>query len=432
VCYTRDMTTGCAPDGERLGTAWGHYPPAVRRLVWARGFRSLGQGLMVVDFALYLRALGWHAGAIGLLFSAAGLVGAGLGLGIGPASDRYGPKPFILVYEGLTVLSGVLAALTASPPLLAAMAVVAGFGRGQSGVAGPFGPAEQAWLARQVPAPRRSRLFGINAAVGFAGMGVGALAAGLVQVLARRLPGALAFRPLFLLVALGSGVNLGLLAPLPGPPPVGDRSTAPGSGPDRDPVTRRENRDLLRLAATNVMNGLAVGLTGPLIAYWFAVRFGIRPAAVGSLLAVAFFATAASSLVTGAVAERVGPVRAVVAIRLGGVLMLALLPLVGNVLVAGVLYTLRSVLNRGSLGLRQAVSVSLTRDTRRGLAAGLSTASMRLPASVGPLVAGWLMDSGNLALPFFLGAALQLGYAVLYGRLFGHLDQDLSRPAAKT
>ncbi|MCL8207030.1 MAG: hypothetical protein K6V97_03010 [Actinomycetia bacterium] len=211
------MTTGCAPDGERLGTAWGHYPPAVRRLVLARGFRSLGQGLMVVDFSLYLRALGWHAGQ---------------------------PEeiPVLTPRDGIPVGTG----------------------------------------------PRAGRPVGTEG-----GPGRGAKSPGLT----------------------------------PEPSATRRNSGRKGQG------ARKPSRELV---------------------------------------------------------------------------------------------------NRGSLGLRQAVSVSLTRDTRSGLAAGLSTASMRLPASVGPLVAGWLMDSGNLALPFFLGAAVQLGYAVLYGRLFGHLDQDLSRLAAKT
>jgi MFS family permease len=401
---------------------WRAYPVQARRLLLARAFRSVGQGMMVVNFVLYLKALGWHAGAIGLLMSGAGIGGALLAVGVGVLSDRRGRKPFILLYEAMTVAAGLAALATANPWFLSSAAVVASFGRGQNGSAGAFGPAEQAWLARTVPPAARNRLFSLNAAIGFVGMGVGALTAGAVALFTPWLPGALAFRPLFGLVVMGSAVNLGMLWRLPE-----EREPAPTAvSPTDHAVTREENRQLARLAVANALNGLAVGLTGPLISYWFAVRFGSGPALIGGLMALTFVGTGFSNLVTGRLGERVGPVRAVVAIRLVGVAFLVLMTLMPTFWLAGLFYVLRSLVNRGSVGARQVVSVSLTRDTRRGFASSLNQVSMRLPASVGPTIAGYLMEDGSLTLPFFLAAGLQLAYALTYGSFFRHLDATLT------
>jgi MFS family permease len=385
--------------------------------------------MMVVNFTLYLRALGWHASAIGLLLTASGLAGALLSLGVGYFSDRYGRKRFILTYEALTVTAGILAAVTWNPYVLSAASIVASFGRGQSGGAGPFGPAEQAWITRAVPAHGRSRLFSLNAAIGFVGMGVGALVAGSVVLLHHWLPGAAAFRPLFLLPALGSAINLVLITPLKETPDekpaAATRLEEARQQAEEAAIVRHENREMAKLALTNALNGLAVGMTGPLIAYWFAARYGVSPADIGGLMSASFFATGLSNLLTGRLAERVGVVRTVAGIRLLGVASLVAMTLMGSFAWAAVFYFLRSMLNRGSVGARQAVSLSLTRDKRRGLAASLNVVSMRVPASVGPTLTGYLMDDGNLTLPFFLGAGLQTAYALVYARLFARYNDTL-------
>ncbi len=136
---------------ERGRAAWLAMPRPTRRLLAARFWRSISQGALVVDLALYLRALGWSGAAIGMVLSGAGLVGAALNLVVGVTSDRFRRKPFLLTYEGLTCLCALVAMTHSRPLLLAPAIVLAGFGRGANGAAGPFSPAEQAWLAGAEP-----------------------------------------------------------------------------------------------------------------------------------------------------------------------------------------------------------------------------------------------------------------------------------------
>jgi MFS family permease len=68
------------------------------------------------------------------------------------------------------------------------------------------------------------------------------------------------------------------------------------------------------------------------------------------------------------------------------------------------------------LAVEGLVGAGMAGDERRGLAASLNGLSQRLPSSVGPAVGGWLFGLGNLELPFFLAAGLQLMFVVLRRR----------------
>jgi len=99
------------------------------------------------------------------------------------------------------------------------------------------------------------------------------------------------------------------------------------------------------------------------------------------------------------------------------------LPFAPSFGLAAVLYVLRGMFNRDTTGARSALSVSIVRPHRRGLAASMANVSMQVPRSVSPVLTGFLFAAGDLALPFFIGAAFQGAYLVLYYLSFGQIDQ---------
>ncbi len=424
-----------------------------------RGLRSLGQGAMVVDLTLYLKQLHWSGAAIGGVTSAAGLVGAALILGVGVLSDRIGRRPFLLIYEMMTLVAAIAACFTVKGFVLVLAIVLAGFGRGQSGAAGPFSPAEQAWLARHVNQSSRGPVFSLNNAVGFVGMAIGSMIGGVPDIIQSASPIA-RYRPVFAMVAVISLFCTFLLLRLREDGTATEASTAParvGEAPalsakvDERPaaarvrdtsipkdsgapeaqqdrqIRARENVAMLKLASVNVLNGLAVGLTGPLIAYWFSVRYHVGTAAIGTTLAIGFLMTGATSLFNGWLAGRMGMVRSVTWMRVIGSSLMLALPFMPNFAAASVLYVVRGAINRGTQGNRSALSASLTRDSRRGLATSVNALSMRLPSSIGPTISGYLFDAGWLNLPLVLTAVLQLANAALYQWIFGSYDGRSSR-----
>ncbi len=399
-------------------------PAGTRRLIAARAARSVGQGALVVDFTLYLHALGWSGVTIGAVLSGALFLAAVLTLVSGPVSDRFGRRRFLLAYEYSQILAALAALLSARPEILIPAAVIGGFGRGAGGGAGPFAPVEQAWLAAPLPPHARSRVYSLNLAVGFFGMAAGALLAALPDLLTAGPPPATAFRPLFALVLLGAFgaiVSLGG-AEDPPPPPATPRAAA-----RRDPVVRAENARLLRLVAINALNGTGIGLVGPLIAYWFLLRFHAGPAAIAPVMALAFAVTAAAALAGGWISTHWGVVRAVVGMRLAGLLLLVLLPLAPDFRLAAALYVLRAALNLGTAGARQALNMGLVRPQRRGLAASLASVSMQIPRALGPAAAGALFQGGWLALPFLLAAGFQGAYVYFYQKVFSDYDPTTAR-----
>lgn len=392
--------------------------PTTRRLLLTRALRSIGQGALVVDFALYLHALQWSAVAIGLVMGVSSLFGAVLSLLAGISSDLLRRKPLLLSYEILALASSIVALISAQPLLLAGTAIIGGFGRGAGGSAGPFAPVEQAWLAENVAPERRGRVYSLNTALGFLGMGLGALSAGLPVLWGAWLPGALAYRPLFALVGLAAIAGLILLSgaveTYHRPKPAANLQAQE----DEARIRQAENRILAKLFLVNGFNGLAVGLTGPLMSYWFALRFQVGPEAIGPVMAATFILTGMLSLYTGRLTERIGIVSSVVGERAIGLVLLAALPLMPSYWLAALVYLLRSMFTRGSAGAQQALTVGLVRDQRRGLATSVSAVSGQAPRSVGPAITGYLLSVGLFTLPFYAAAVLQGIYLLLYRRVF--------------
>ncbi len=396
-----------------------------RLLLATRFVRSIGQGALAVDFALYLRALGWSVVAISTVLSAALITGVVLTLFAGPLSDRGGRRRFLFAYEAAQTLAGLVALLSAQPLLVGAAAMVGGFGRGGNGAAGPFAPVEQAWLAQAVTPMRRGPIYSLNAALGFLGNAVDAVLAAAPSSLHTILPGALAYRPLFLLSAAGSLLCCMLI--LRTPDSEARQSQEPTAPTHPHGVQRQENRLVLRLMIANLLNGAGVGATGPLIAYWFAVRFGEGPAEIGPLMAGGFLMAAVASVATGWLSRGLGMVRAVVAMRLVGLALLIALPLSPNFGLAAVLYILRAMFNRGTTGARSALSISIVRPHRRGFAASMANVSMQIPRSVSPVLTGILFAANNLVLPFFIGAAFQGAYLAIYYASFRQVDDAMQQ-----
>lgn len=396
---------------------WRSLPPSVRHLLIARALRSLAQGALIVDLTLYLDALGWSGLAIGGTLAASGLFAALLGLIVGPASDRYGYRRFLVGYEVLTLACSLIVLLSTQVWVLAGVILLAGFGRGRSGTAGPFAPAEQAWLAEFIPENQRGFIYSLNLSLGFWGMAIGALLAALPAFWVATLGVRLAFAPIFLLALVCALANILLLRRTeeqPHPP----TSQALRAEDRQSPAHRFENQLFWKLFQINSLNGLSMGLVSPLISYWFAQRFDLGPAHIGPIMALTFVAAGVASLVTGHWGDRHGLIRAVVWSRSLGVIMLVLLPLAPWFWLAALFDTLRMASNGASAGSRQAQVINLVRHQRRAQASSINAASFQLPQALGPALAGPLIAADLFATPFYLAALLQVAYIVGYRRVF--------------
>ncbi|MGH6969797.1 MAG: MFS transporter, partial [Stellaceae bacterium] len=240
--------------------------------------------------------------------------------------------------------------------------------------------------------------------------------ASLPALWARRLPGPLRYRPLFLLVLLGALVTLALVWRMS--ETRGARAESPPPAAAAPAERRREHDRLLRLMGINALNGLAIGVIGPFMALWFHLRYGAGPAAIGPVIALGFVLSSVGSLWTGWLTRRLGAALSVVAMRGAGLVLLGLLPFMPSYGLAAACYVLRAACNRSTAGARQVVGLKLVGPARRGLAASLNSISMQIPRALGPVIGGALLDAGLLTVPMLVAAALQGIYLALYAAAF--------------
>ena len=373
----------------------------------------------MVDFALYLRLLHWTGSAIGALLGGSFVIGALLSLAVGPASDRFGSKRLLVGYELATAMAFFATASTSNPWVIGASAVFAGFGRGANGAPGCFVPAELAWLATHVPASRRGAAYSVNTAAGFLGMGLGAFLAVAPSLWPDALPGASGYRPLFL---FGGVIAVSIAALLYATPeqPLHGHGLQPSEDNHRAPRALRpdERRRLWQIGLISLFSGISLGLSGPLIAYWYAVKFHVDPLRIAPVLAIAQLAAACAAVGTGALAQKFGTARSFVLLQTVGAILLFVFPFIGSFHLAAVVWIVRFAIERGATGAMEAVVMGLVGAGKRGFAGGLSTASLALPRALGPIAAGHWIAEGNLARPFLIAAALQALYVGFFGISF--------------
>ena len=376
----------------------------VRWLFAGRAMRSFATAFLTIAFPLYLAALGYHSRTIGVVVTAGAVATACLVLFVGIAGDRYGRRRMLVILGALAAVGGFLMAADSSLLAIAVASGVCGVGRGggagSGGSWGPVLPAEQPFLASSVSPRRRTAAFGQIGFVGVMAAVLGSLVATLPAVLHHA--GWSWVAAYHLLFALGGLMGVGMLLtslPLrePPPPPA-----------DQAPASSLSTRQIIsRLGLTNALNGMGFGFLGPLLTYWFHVRYGVGPDALSILYTLVNLTTAVPYLGAARLVERIGSVRAVTLTRFFSVGLLAVIPLMPTFALAGILYAVRMAVNSLSLAARQSYVMGISDERRRGSVAALSMLPSQVTAAVSPALAGVLMES-FLDTPLF-GAAFFMG-----------------------
>jgi MFS family permease len=349
---------------------------------------------------------------------------------VGLFADRTGRKPLLVTLGLLTSAAALAFAFTQRYSILliaaAAGTVGRGGGAGSSGAYGPYYPAEQPLLTEQVSDSARTHVFGVVAVVGVLCGAGGALLATLPTLFHRvfNVPLANGDRALFLAsAAIGVCMALVIL-------PV--REAPPRPRPQGRRLQPATAHVLWRFAITNATNGLAVGMLGPVLVYWFHVRFGASAAQLGALYFAANVLAAPSNLAAGRVARRFGTVRAVVGLRAVAVLLMAIMALVPAFWMAAVLFLVRTQVNTMSNPMRQSFLMGIVDPADRSTAAGFSNLPLQVLSSAGPTVAGQIMQTVWVSLPLELAAGLQAVNAGLYHLFFRgmQLPEERARQSA--
>jgi len=395
-----------------------HLSRDVKLIMASRGVRAFGFSYLNVIFAIYLNNLGFSTFTIGIVFSVAYFSGAVLTLVWGFLSDRYGRKRILILLAVLTIVSNGIYIFFSHLIFILLAVIVANVGAGGSGGGGqgggPFNPVEQALLAGKCSPETRNRIFSTNAFVGSIMGSLGALVSGLPQYLQEEWgwEPILSYKPLFGLATL-FGIALIFVYRA-----ITEEHAPP---PKREKISKKSGAFITKMSLLGFVDNLGAGMVGPLIAYWFFLRFGVELKELGVLFFLSYFFAALSFLTAPIIARYIGVVRTMVFSHALASSLYILLPFAPTFFFAGAMLVIRSFLAYMDNPLRASFTMAMVKANERGSAAGVTSFARIGPFSISPAISAYLMQHFSLTLPMFIGGGLQLIHDFTFYYMFRHV-----------
>jgi MFS family permease len=387
-------------------------------LFGSRILRMFAYGFLSVVLVLYLSKLGLNQFVIGFVLSATLIGDAAISLWMTTSADRLGRRRILVAGACLMLFASALFAGTDNVALLLIAATVGVISPSGYEV-GPFLSVEQAALSEIVPVETRTEVFGWYNLVGSFATAAGALTGGsLTQVLQRF--GVVPLNSYRMVVVLYGliGVLMGLL--------FTRLSAAVETAHLSTPQTRRRfglHRStgvVLKLSALFGLDAFAGGFVlQSIVAYWFHVRFGVEPAALGAIFFAANILAGISALSAAWVAARIGLVNTMVFTHLPSNVLLMLVPLMPNLSLAILVLLARFSISQMDVPPRQSYTMAVVIPDERSAAGGVTGIARSIGAAISPVFTGiFLGNPALLGLPFFAAGGLKVIYDVLLYRSF--------------
>jgi MFS family permease len=385
-------------------------------LVFAgRAVRTFSLGALSLALPLLLKQRGISVASLGAVLTMTLVEDALLTAGVTALAPRWGRRN-LLMLSALPMIAGgiALAVVHDLRWLLAAVIVAVVSPNGQE--AGPFSPLEQATLPDAVAPDRLTRTFAWYNVVGYFPAALGSLAAGawVRAAQARGAPIEDALRAVVWAYAAG-GVALALVYSALRPDRRPSRSTASAAGAPVPPRTwlglHRSRGIVLQLAALQSLDALAGGfIVQSLLVYWFALRFGAGPEAIGALFFGTQILSAVSFLGAAWLADRLGLLQTMVSTHVLSNLLLIAVALMPSFRLAAAALLLRHLFSQMDVPTRQAYTMALVAPDERAPAAGLTAAARGLAQALSPVFAGLAVARAAFGTPFFLAGGLKIVY----------------------
>ena len=391
--------------------------PDVGRLFLTRGVRLFAYGALSVILVVYLTSLGLSAAQVGTLLTLTLAGDTAVSLWLTTRADRLGRRRMLVVGAILMAAAGLAFAATRNF-LLLTIAGTIGVISPSGNEVGPFLPIEQAALSQVVPATERTRVFAWYTLAGSFATALGSLAGGVLSHGLQRadFTAPASYRIIVLgYAALGvllAAVFSRLSSVVEVATPASAERTASGLGRSRDIV--------LKLSGLFGLDAFAGGfVVQSFAAYWFYLRFGVNPAALGTIFFGANVFAGISALLASRLAARFGLVRTMVFTHLPSNVLLILVPLMPNLPLAVLVLLLRFSISQMDVPTRQSYVMAVVRPDERSAAAGVTGVARTTGAALAPVFAGWMLARPEwTSVPFILAGVLKIVYDILLYRAF--------------
>lgn len=369
--------------------------------------RSVAAGMIAIAFPyLVLTTLHHSALVLGLLYTAAALATAGLGLVVGFLADVWGQKRALVAVGLLLPLSSLLVFASGRLWMLFIACMVGGYSATGSltggGVGGAAQPVQVVTLAHLTTSENRTFIFSLFTFMGGTFAAVGALMARLFTI-----------RDVFLAATLISFAGIAGLAP------VQFREY-------RGNIRRLSSKEIIgKFSLTGALNGFASGLVIPFMIPFFVIVYHVPKSQMSVYGFIAGFLGSVALLSASHLERLWGFVRSIALTRGLGAGLLILLPLTHVFLIALFIYFITPALRVMALPVQQAAITEMVNFDEVGRALGINQVA-RLAASSGAIgFTGYMFDIADIGLPFYAYAAVMACNIYLYFRFFSPLEERM-------
>jgi MFS family permease len=396
-------------------------------LLFVTRFASLfAYGSLSVILVFYLIGLGLTEAQAGLVLTLTLVGDVIVSLYLTTRADRIGRRRMLIVGSVLMAAAGLAFACT-SNLLFLVIAGTIGVISPSGNEVGPFLSIEQAALSHIVPATARTEVFAWYTLAGSVATALGALCGGgLTQVFQRTaMTHVQSYRAVvFLYAALGVALAflfLRLSKSVEASPvsngPVRSSSVAHMFG-----ISQSRNV-VLKLSGLFALDSFAGGfVVQSFAAYWFYLRFGVQPAALGAIFFWANVFAGISALFASRLASRIGLVRTMVVTHLPSNVLLILVPLMPNLSLAVLVLLLRFSISQMDVPTRQSYTMAVVPAEERSAAGGFTGVARTTGAAISPLFVGFMFARASwINVPFFLAGGLKILYDLLLYKEFAKI-----------
>jgi MFS family permease len=389
-------------------------------LFLSRFVRLFAYGALSVVLVFYLASLSLNSSQTGILLS---LILAGdtvISLFLTTRADRMGRRRTLIAGALLMCGAGIVFAFTKQFWLLV-LAGTIGVVSPSGGEVGPFLSIEQAALTQVISSRIRTHMLAWYTLAGSFATAAGSLCGGLLPQFYQRTWGTATegYRAVVICYAI-VGAALALLfgrlsqtteATANRDTPLGSRSFF-GLGQSRGVV--------LRLSALFALDSFGGGFVlQSFAAYWFYLRFGVEPAALGAIFFGANIFAGISALLASRIASRIGLIKTMVYTHLPSNVLLILIPLMPTLPLAIAVLLLRFSISQMDVPTRQSYVMGVVRPEERSAAAGVTGVARTIGASIAPFFVGLMFARPSwINVPFLLAGALKIAYDLLLYKAF--------------
>jgi MFS family permease len=389
--------------------------PVARTLLIGRGVRAFADGFVSLLLPAYLTALGFSPLEVGVLATATLLGSAALTLWVGMAAQRFGRQELLVAAALLMILTGAGFLIETDYWPLLAIAFV-GTLNPSSGDVSVFLPLEQALMAESVEDRHRTGVFAAYGLVGSLVAALGALAAGLPDLLRALFPmsAAEAMRDMFAFYMVLGWATFMLYRRMP--------AHHAAVRPQPQQPLRESKRVVLTLAALFSIDSFGGGFfVQSLLALWLFDRFGLSVSAAGSIFFWTSVLAAFSYPAAARISKSFGLINTMVFTHLPSNFCLMLMPFAPNLWVAVVLLLIRSALSQMDVPTRTSYVMAVVTPAERTAAASVTSVPRSLASAISPSIAGWLLTLSGFGWPLVIGGAIKAVYDLMLLAMFRHV-----------